>query len=62
MYISEQAFGQFRLHREFAMTAHPTMNDFFNRLDHWRHFPAFSLEPRSEVLFTLFSSTPLDRK
>lgn len=36
------------------MTAHPTMNDLFQRLDKWRHFPAFPLEARSEVLFALF--------
>ena len=36
------------------MVTHPTMNDFFGVLDRWRHFPAFPLEPRSEVLFALF--------
>ncbi len=36
------------------MKTHPNMNDFFSVLDRWRHFPAFPLEPRSEVLFALF--------
>ena len=36
------------------MTAHPTMNDLFQRLDKWRHFAGFPLEARSEVLFALF--------
>lgn len=36
------------------MVTHPTMSDFFGVLDRWRHFPAFPLEPRSEVLFALF--------
>ena len=42
------------------MTAHLTMNDFFNRLDKWRHFPAFPLEARSEVFFALFLPTVLE--
>ncbi len=41
------------------MTAYPSVNDFFVLLDKWRHFPAFSLEPRSEVLFALFLPTVL---
>ena len=42
------------------MTARPTMNDFFNQLDKWRHFPAFPLEARSEVFFALFLPTVLE--
>ena len=42
------------------MTAHPTLNDFFQRLDEWRHFPAFPLEARSEVFFALFLPTVLE--
>lgn len=43
------------------MATHPTMNDLFNRLDKWRHFPAFPLEARSEVLFALFLPTVLEK-
>ncbi len=42
------------------MTAHPDINDLFCLLDKWRHFPAFPLEARSEVLFALFLSTVLE--
>ena len=42
------------------MTAHPTINDFFQRLDKWRHFAGFPLEARSEVLFALFLPTVLE--
>ena len=42
------------------MTTHPSMNDLFGLLDKWRHFPAFPLEPRSEVLFALFLPTVLE--
>ena len=42
------------------MTANPGMNDFFQRLDKWRHFPAFPLEARSEVFFALFLPTVLE--
>lgn len=43
------------------MATHPSMNDFFQRLDKWRHFPAFPLEPRSEVLFAPFLPTVLEK-
>ena len=43
------------------MPTHPTMKHFFQRLDEWRHFPAFPLEPRSEVLFALFLPTVLEK-
>ena len=43
------------------MTAHPNMKDLFNRLDKWRHFPAFPLEARSEVFFALFLPTVLEK-
>ena len=43
------------------MTANPGMNDFFQRLDKWRHFPAFPLEARSEVFFALFLPTILEK-
>ena len=36
------------------MATHTTVNDLFQRLDKWRHFPAFPLEARSEVFFALF--------
>ena len=36
------------------MAKHLGMEDFFDLLDKWRHFPAFPLEPRSETLFALF--------
>ena len=42
------------------MTANPGMNDFFQQLDKWRHFPAFPLEARSEVFFALFLPTVLE--
>ena len=42
------------------MTANLGMNDFFQRLDKWRHFPAFPLEARSEVFFALFLPTVLE--
>ena len=42
------------------MTTHPTMNDLFQQLDKWRHFPAFPLEARSEVFFALFLPTVLE--
>ncbi|MCY4580964.1 MAG: hypothetical protein OXD31_18205 [Chloroflexi bacterium] len=42
------------------MTTHPSMNDLFGLLDKWRHFPAFPLEPRSEVLFALFLPTIME--
>ena len=42
------------------MTTHPNMNDLFGLLDKWRHFPAFPLEPRSEVLFALFLPTIME--
>ncbi len=41
------------------MKTHPSMNDLFGLLDKWRHFPAFPLEPRSEMLFALFLPTVL---
>ena len=41
------------------MPTHPTLNDVFCLLDKWRHFSAFLLEPRSEVLFALFLPTVL---
>ena len=43
------------------MTTHPSMNDVFQQLDKWRHFPAFPLEARSEVFFALFLSTVLEK-
>ena len=42
------------------MTTHPSMNDLLGLLDKWRHFPAFPLEPRSEMLFALFLPTVLE--
>lgn len=36
------------------MATPPTINDYFQQLDKWRHFPAFPLEARSEVFFALF--------
>ena len=42
------------------MTAHPSMNDVFQRLDKWRHFAGFPLEARSEVLFAVFLPTVLE--
>lgn len=42
------------------MTTPPSINDLFDLLDKWRHFPAFPLEARSEVLFALFLSTVLE--
>ena len=42
------------------MTTHPSMNDVFQQLDKWRHFPAFPLEARSEVFFALFLPTVLE--
>ncbi|MYE54509.1 MAG: hypothetical protein F4X34_04850 [Chloroflexi bacterium] len=42
------------------MATHPSMNDFFQQLDKWRHFPAFPLEARSEVFFALFLPTVLE--
>ena len=42
------------------MTPHPSMNDLFVLLDKWRHFAAFPLEARSEVLFALFLPTVLE--
>ena len=41
------------------MAKHLGMEDFFDLLDKWRHFPAFPLEPRSETLFALFMPTVL---
>ena len=43
------------------MPTHPTLNNFFGLLDKWRHFPAFPLEPRSEVLFALFLPTVMKK-
>ena len=44
------------------MTTRPDINDLFNRLDKWRHFPAFPLEARSEVFFALFLPTVLEHR
>lgn len=43
------------------MTTHPSISELFGLLDKWRHFPAFPLEPRSEVLFALFLPIALEK-
>ena len=38
------------------------MNEAFNRLDFWRHFPGYQLERRADVFFALYLSEVLGKK
>ena len=38
----------------------PDISSLFDLLDHWRHYPAYRLEPRADIYFALFLPEILD--